>query len=328
MLDFLKKHSTKITLGAFLAFAIYQHTTDGLWFWCAFAYLIAKRLEATRNGEPFIRGEKRKQSILDFGLYNTITSFLLREKGENNDGPKRVFRRIFGVWFLCLVLMHMYIAVLIAMNYFLPDITNKYLNFTASRFIFLLDYWKGFCTTKQGLIAHGYAHRVPLVTHISLLVILVWVVSTAYLLIYCFKPDRLIAFYKKAQENIIKSHQSRIEATQYYSWKIIIINPITANRFIWCPAFLIIAALILLLFWAAPVYAAIYPGEELTYHQRRWLWLIGMDVYKNDMRLFYPSYLTYTYLMIVTLLFIMVTTQYLGDLQTMARKIFGKQISK
>lgn len=138
-----------------------------LLFWCFLCYLIARRLEvAHRKGGHFIRGMKKGQSIFDYGIYNTVTSFALGN--PRRDTPDTT-RRWMGVTFFVMVLLHIYLTIIIALKHIWPSGTNYYIQSVTEPFIALLHYWPSFRLTAEKMMIHGYGQRVPIVAHSYLL---------------------------------------------------------------------------------------------------------------------------------------------------------------
>lgn len=273
-----------ITLAIFIAFSFWEGTTDGLWFWCVLACLVADRWQTIgKRGGRFIRGMKKGQSIWNYGIYNAVVSFI---QNPNTPVSMRLFdiiRRWAGICFFVIFVLHVYIATIIVVKYVFPEQINAYLHMTTEPFLPLLNKWYSARKTLQTLTDMGYGHRTLIVAHVYLAVVIAWLLSMAYLFWYSIHAGRMGQYYDRLK-------MRAQETAKLESWQVTLVVKI----------FILTATCIGMMFfcWFVLQMFVFLPEEIATdYHKRR-IWFMLSHVYQSDMGLFFPAYYVYTFLMV------------------------------
>ena len=304
MLAYLQKHCTKITLGFFLAWALWQNTADGLWFWCALAYIIARRWRVVgEKGGHFIRGIKKGQSVWNYGIYNAVVSFINPDMMATMvQGRDILTTEIYApeisrcwakTWFFGMFVLHMYVIAIIGLKYVLPEQLNAYLHISTTPLMPVLDKWYSFHWIVEKLTNRGYPDRALIVAHVYVVMLVAWLCSTIYWYYHAFyytvRLKKGWQFYDR-----FKAYTDR-----FAKWRFLRGNTILILYTLFFIA-LCVGLAFFCWFVLSPLTA--FPDEIAADVVKRVKWpFLTSYVYKSDMGLFTPAYFAYTFLMFLSL---------------------------
>lgn len=259
---------------------IYRGTTDGLWFILTVFVLLAWRFElCVRTGLPFTYWKEREGTLREIGFFRAFTSVIfwpITKRQYENNSILRLLCFVVPIIFI----LHIYIVVIIIFHSVDPQRADFIFTEINDHFNFIFKDWPSYIRVEEGLIAHGYEDRIPIIKNAYLSSIVGSIFLYIFLALDLFKV-------KYFNTDILRS------TVEYFKGPIK--NP-NNNKIVWFlnKAYYFVVSLagifLLLLFvyhyTSMPI---LYPGESLPWHGRG-LWMASYG-YKDNLALFYTSYI-------------------------------------
>ncbi len=266
----------------------FRGTTDGLWFIAFLLVTAAGQLESYKKyGRPIIVGKKKNQSIREYGIARTVIgiffSWVLPESLPMSTKLDKQWAQgglqLWGGALFTSFVLHLYVGVIIFLDYFDTKFTAQLLRVLNKPFMPLIDYWSGPKETVDQLILHGYANRVSIVNHIYISAAVGCIIYGLYWGRY-FMKLKSIEEYFDGKLNVINKIRSSRES---YIFKL---NRWPPGRWLLKLGITILATFLI---YKLPLVALYFPGEP---HPRfgKYMWMYSY-IYADNIGLFTPTYL-------------------------------------